>query len=137
MKKTSKTFRRGEKMIVMVFLHSALFLTMTFTLPDTPSTFLETIKETQQMSSNVALSAQTINLPPQSLEKEDKNGWIFYNGIPESGASSLRQSVIETRRFHIKDLKFWGCKSSVANNWTKVYEEDLLSENEQLQNHSL
>ena len=137
MKKTIKTFRRGEKMIVMLVLHSALFLIMSFTLPDTQSTFLETIKETQQMSSNVAPSAQTINLQQQSLEKEDKNGWVFYNGIPKSGTIYLRQSVIETGRFQIKDLYLWGCKSLVANNWTKLYKEDLLLEKAQLQNHSL
>ena len=99
MKKTSKTLHRGEKMIVMLVLHSALFLIMSFTLPDTQYTFLETIKETQQMSSNVAPSAHTINLQQQSLEKEDKNGWLFYSGIPKSGTIYLHQYVIETGRF--------------------------------------
>ena len=98
-----------------------------------------TINQTSElmMSSNVAIAAQTINFPRQSLEKGDKNGWIFYNGIPKSGTSSLRQSVIDTGRFQIKDITFWGCKSSVADNWREVYEEDLLSKNVQFQNQSL
>ena len=99
------------------------------TLQDTQSTSLETDKETQHVSSNVALSAQTIDLPHQSLEKEDKNEWIFYDGIPKTGTSSLRQSVIDTGSFQIKDITSWGCKSSVANNWREACEEDLLSKN--------
>ena len=114
-----------------------LFLKMSSTLQDTQSSFLETVKEPHQMYSNVALSARTINLLQQSLDKEDNNGWIFYNGIPITGTSSLRQSITETGRFQIKDLYLWGCKSLVANNWTKLYKEDLLLEKAQLQNHSL
>ena len=121
---------------MFIFL-SALFLKIIYPLQDTQSTLLDIAKETKQMSSNVELSAQTINLLQQIIEKAYMNGWIFYNEIPITGTSSLRQSIIETGRFQIKDSKFWGCKSLVANNWTKVYEEDLLSEKAQLQNHSL
>jgi len=66
-------------------------------------------------------------------EEESENAWIFYNGIPKSGTSSLRLSVFDTGHFDIKDITSWGCKSTVADNWRKVYQEDLLSK---LSNHT-
>lgn len=54
-----------------------------------------------------------------------KHTFIFYNGIPKTGTSSLRLSMIETNQFDVKDVPFWGCKLSVAEGWRRIYHDDI------------
>lgn len=48
---------------------------------------------------------------------DDETDWIFYNGVPKTGTSSLRKVILGADFVKVLDVTAWGCSSAVGEHW--------------------